>query len=124
MNVVIGAVAGLLWGALIAWLNARITRAFLTKGTANAVMTGNLIRTLTDIGALTLVFLLRNVLPFSFEAAIVATAIALGLLTVLFAFRLAKAADGTGARQPEGGTPADSAAAGKPETKTEENGDS
>ena len=124
MKVVIGAVAGLLWGTLIAWLNARITRAFLAKGTANAVMTGNLIRTLTDIGALTLVFLLRNVLPFSFEAPIVATAIALGLLTVLFAFRLAKTADGTGAHQPEGGTPADSAAAGKPETKTEENGDS
>ena len=37
-----------------------------------------------------MVFLLRKVLPFSFEATIVATAAALGMLTVYFAFRLSK----------------------------------
>ena len=94
MKIVVGAAVGLLWGALIAWLNSRITRNSVARGTANAVMAGNFTRTLIDIGALALIFLLRRVLPFSFEATIVAAAIALGLLTVLFAFRLAKTVDG------------------------------
>ncbi len=97
MEIVIGAAVGLLWGALIAWLNSRITAKAIARGTTNAVMTGNLTRTAVDIAALTVVFLLRKVLPFSFEATIVSTAVALGILTVLFAFRMAKAVDGKSA---------------------------
>ena len=84
MNYVIGAVVGLLWGALIAWVNSRINKSAIAKNTTKALMRANLCRT----GAA--VFLLRNVLPFSFEATIVATAAALGMLTVYFAFRLSK----------------------------------
>ena len=66
MNYVIGAVVGLLWGAVIAWVNSRINKSAIAKNTTKALM------------------------PFSFEATIVATAAALGMLTVYFAFRLSK----------------------------------
>ena len=42
------------------------------------------------IAGLTVVFLLRNILPFNFEATIVGTAASLGLLTVYFAYRLSR----------------------------------
>ena len=90
MNYVVGAAVGLLWGAVIAWVNSRINKKAITKNTTKALMKANLRRTGLDIFGLGLVFLLRNVLPFSFEAAIVGTAASLGLLTVYFAFRLSR----------------------------------
>ena len=76
MNYVIGAVVGLLWGALIAWVNSRINKSAIAKNTTKALMRANLCRTGLDIFGLGMVFLLRKVLPFSFEATIVATAAA------------------------------------------------
>ena len=90
MKYVFGAAVGLLWGALIAWVNSLINRKAIAKNTTNALMTANLCRTSLDIVGLGVVFLLRKVLPFSFETTIAGTAAALGLLTVFFAFRLAK----------------------------------
>ena len=90
MNYVIGAAVGLLWGAVIAWVNSRINKNAIAKNTTKALMTANLCRTGLDIFGLGLVFLLRKLLPFSFEATIVGTAASLGLLTVYFAFRLSK----------------------------------
>ena len=90
MNYLIGAVVGLLWGALIAWLNSLINKKAIEKTSAKALMTASIARTVIDIAALGAIFLLRNVLPFSFEAALVGTAASLGLLTVYFAFRLSK----------------------------------
>ena len=90
MNFVIGAAAGLLWGTLLAWLNSRINRRAVEKNSTKALLAATAARTVIDIAGLALVFLLRNTLPFSFEAAIVGTAAALGLLTVYFAFRLSK----------------------------------
>lgn len=90
MKYVIGAVMGLFWGALIAWLNSRINKYAIAKNTTNAMLLANFGRTLIDIAALGAVFVLRNVLPGNFEATIVGTAASLGLLTVYFAFRLAK----------------------------------
>lgn len=90
MNYVIGAVMGLLWGALVAWLNYQINRKALAKNNTKAVLTANMCRTAIDIAAMGLVFLLRNVLPGNFETTIVGTAASLGLLTVFFAFRLSK----------------------------------
>ena len=90
MKYVIGAVMGLLWGALVAWVNSQINRNALKKNTTNAMLAANMGRTLIDIAALGAVFLLRNVLPGNFEATIVGTAASLGLLTVYFAFRLSK----------------------------------
>ena len=90
MKYVIGAAVGLLWGALIAWVNYRISRKAVEQNSEKMLLTTNFVRTLLDIAALAAVFLLRNVLPFSFEAAICATAAALGLLTVVFAFQLSR----------------------------------
>ena len=90
MKYVIGAVMGLLWGALVAWLNSRINRNAVRKNSTKAIMTANLARTLIDVAALGSVFLLRNSLPGNFEATIAGTAASLGLLTVYFAFRLSR----------------------------------
>ena len=90
MKYVIGAVTGLLWGALVAWLNSRISKKAIEKNSTKAMMLASLLRTALDIAALALVFLLRNVLPGNFEATIVGTAASLGLLTVYFAYRLSK----------------------------------
>ena len=90
MKYVIGAVTGLLWGALVAWLNSRISKKAIEKNSTKAMMLASLLRTALDIAALALVFLLRNVLPGNFEAAIVGTAASLGLLTVYFEYRLSK----------------------------------
>lgn len=90
MKYVIGAVAGLLWGALIAWVNSRINKKAIEKNSEKALLSANFTRTLVDIAALAAVFLLRKVLPFSFEAAICGTAASLGLLTVYFAFLLSR----------------------------------
>ena len=90
MKYVIGAIVGLLWGALIAWLNSRINKNAIAKNDTKAMMEASLGRTVIDVAALGAVFLLRNVLPFNFEATIAGTAASLGLLTVFFAFQLSK----------------------------------
>ena len=90
MEYLIGAVVGLLWGALIAWLNSRINKKAIAKNDTKAIMTANMIRMAIDVAALAAVFLLRKVLPWNFEATIAGTAASLGLLTVYFAFRLSK----------------------------------
>ena len=90
MKYVIGAIVGLLWGALVAWLNSRINKAAIAKNDTKAMMGASMSRTAIDLVALGAVFLLRNVLPFNFEATIAGTAASLGLLTVFFAFQLSK----------------------------------
>ncbi len=90
MTYAIGAVVGLIWGAIVAFLNSRISKKAIEKNTAQAILTGNLSRSAIDIVALGAVFLLRNVLPFSFEATLIGTAASLGMLTVYFAYRLSK----------------------------------
>ena len=94
MKYVIGGVVGLLWGALVAWLNYRINKKALEKNNTKAIVTANSVRMLIDIAALAAVFLLRNVLPFNFETTIAGTAASLGLLTVVFAFRLTRPEQG------------------------------
>ena len=65
MKYVIGAIVGLLWGALVAWLNSRINKAAIAKNDTKAMMEASLGRTVIDVAALGAVFLLRNVLPFN-----------------------------------------------------------
>ena len=86
MNYVFGALAGLLWGALAAFVNLKINQAALKKSTNAAMLGANAARTAVDLIALGTVFLLRKVLPFSFEATIIATAVSLSLLTVVLAY--------------------------------------
>ena len=90
MSYVLGALAGILWGALAAFVNFNINKAALKKNSNASMLAANLARTGVDLVALGTVFLLRKVLPFSFEAALIATAITLSTLTVVFAYRLSK----------------------------------
>ncbi len=90
MKYAVGALLGLLWGAFIAWINSQINKKAVAKNSTKAIVSANLIRTLVDIAGLAAVFLLRNILPFNFEATIAGTAASLGLLTVYFAYRLSR----------------------------------
>lgn len=90
MKYVYGALAGLVWGALAALLNGYISKRAMQKEKASAMMGANLVRTAVDVAALAAVLLLRNVLPFSFEAALVGTALSLSMLTIVIAFQLSR----------------------------------
>lgn len=87
MSYAIGAVVGLIWGAAIGLLNYQITKASLKKDKTAALMGANMLRSLIDLLALGLVFLLRKVLPFSFEATLVATAVGLSIMTIVLAYK-------------------------------------
>ena len=50
----------------------------------------HLFNRVTDALALSAVFLLRKVLPFPYEAMLIATALALSAVTLVFAFRFGK----------------------------------
>jgi hypothetical protein len=90
MKLLIGLLAGLAWGALCGFLNTRILKRAVEKNDNNFMMAANILRLLVDLVALGAIFLLRGVLPFSYEAALVGTAIALSLLTIALAFRYGK----------------------------------
>lgn len=90
VDIFFGATAGLVWGVLAAFLSYCIMNKCLKKNTANAMMLCSVLRTAVDVAALGAVFLARNLLPFSFYAAIIATAVALSVSTIYFTFRLAR----------------------------------
>ena len=89
MKYLIGALAGLVWGALAALLYGYITKKALDKASDKAMLLSNALRLVVDIAALGSVFLLRNVLPFSFEAALVGTAASMSILMIVFAYKMA-----------------------------------
>ncbi len=89
MSIVLPIFLGLVWGALAALLGGVITRRSLQKASTGAVMAGNLLRTLTDLAALGLVFLLRKLLPFDYTWMLIATAIALSIGTIVISYRIA-----------------------------------
>lgn len=89
MTYVISVLAGLVWGFLAALLNAFVTKKCIAKQSTNAIMAANLIHMLVDVAALAAVFLVRNVPWLNFAAAIVATAAALSITTIVFTFKLA-----------------------------------
>jgi len=88
MGYVIGALCGLVWGAAAALLNSRISKRCIAKNSTPALMGANLARVGVDIAALGAVFLLRKVLPFPYEAMLIATAIAMSLVTIVCAYRM------------------------------------
>ncbi len=90
MNYVIGALAGLAWGALWAMLNHRINKAALVKANTRAILIANVLRLLVDFAALGAIFLLRKVLPFRYETALLGTAMSLSLLNIFLAYRLSR----------------------------------
>ncbi len=89
MNYVLGIAAGLIWGALAALLNCRISLGAVRKGSEKAMMSANLLRVAVDIAALALPLLIRKSLPFRVELVLVGTAAALGIVMIVFAFKLA-----------------------------------
>lgn len=88
MKYAIGAVVGLLWGALAAFVNSRITKSALAKETQSAVLSMNAAHMAVDIAALAAVFLLRKYLPFSYEAALIATAASLSIVNIVFTYKI------------------------------------
>lgn len=90
MELLIGGLAGLAWGALCGVLNILILKKAIGKNNNNAIMAANLGRMAVDLAALGLVFLLRGLLPFSYEAMLIGTAVALSVVTLVFAFRYGK----------------------------------
>ena len=87
MKYVYGALAGLVWGALAAFLNWSISRAALKRNSGGAMLGANAARLAVDLVALGAVFLLRKRLPFSFEGTIIATAVALSMLNIVFTYQ-------------------------------------
>ena len=90
MRYLIGALAGLVWGLLAGLINSLITKKGMAKNSAAAMMLANMARTAVDVAALAAIFLLRRLLPFSYEMALAGTAIALSLFTIVFAFRMGR----------------------------------
>jgi len=90
MTYVFGALAGLLIGALVAWINYQLMKNAVKKNTNSAMLLGNFGSTMVAIVYLGAIFLLRNVLPFSFEACLIAAAAVMGLGTVYFSFKIAR----------------------------------
>ncbi len=93
MDIVFGILLGAVWGFLAALLNAWVSKKCLAKNSANAMLAANLIHSVVDIAALAIVFLVRNVLPIHFVAAIVATAATLSVTTIFFTFQFAAQKD-------------------------------
>lgn len=89
MKYLLGALAGLAWGALAALVNGYITKKLLDKANDKLMLVNSFLRVLVDIVALGTVFLLRNVLPFSFEAALVGTAASMSILMIVLTYKMA-----------------------------------
>ncbi len=86
MNIVLGVLAGLVWGSLAAFVNLKINQAALKKNSEGSVLAATVARMGVDLVTLGAVFLLRKKLPFSFEATIIAAAMALSLLNVALSY--------------------------------------
>jgi len=90
VNNVFAVLFGIVWGAAVAFVNSRIAKKALDKKDVKAAKNARRIQMLVDIAALVAIVLLRNILPFSYEIALVCTIIALSVLTIVFLFTMEK----------------------------------
>lgn len=88
MGYVLGAICGLIWGTAAALLNYQISKHSILKNNTASLLGANVLRILVDLAALAVVFFLRRVLPFRYEAALIATAIAMSMVTIFCAYRM------------------------------------
>lgn len=88
MTIAISLLSGLVWGALFAWLGSLPLRRALRADNTQAMLAANLARSLIDLGALAVPFLLRARLPLAINWFLIAAAVALSLGTVLLSLRL------------------------------------
>ena len=89
MTYVLAVLAGAVWGVAVALVNMLIMRAALKKNKDGALMAANLLRTLLDLAAFAVVFLVRGALPLPYTFVLVGTALGLSMTTIVFSFRLA-----------------------------------
>ena len=97
MQIALSILGGAVWGLLAALLSAvllltLVPAAFAasSKSDIKSVSLCNMLRFFIDAGALAIVFLMRAVIPMDFTAAIIATAAAMSIFTIVFTFRLAR----------------------------------
>ena len=88
MNNIFAVIFGVLWGAAAAFANSRIALKAFEKKEAKAAKNARRIQMLVDIAALAVIILLKNVLPFSYEFALVSAIISLSVLTIVFLFMM------------------------------------
>ena len=81
---------GFVFGALVSFANAQITRHSVRKNSANAIMAASILRMLVNIAALAVVYFTRNLLPLPFYGTIVGTAVGLSLVGILLNLKLSK----------------------------------
>lgn len=89
MKILLGLLAGIVWGLLFAALNCFLSLRAIRKNKEKAMLGSNLLRIAVDAVALVIPVLLRSVLPFRVEMVLVGTAAMLGLGLVWFAFQIA-----------------------------------
>ena len=70
MKYVIGALVGIIWGCIGAFINCSITKAAIKKNKDSAMLIANLLRITVDIVLLGIIVLVRDLIPFSFELAL------------------------------------------------------
>ena len=80
--------AGLVWGTLFGLIGARVTKK-MANGSEREISSMSLVRTVMDVIALAAVFFTRSLLPLRFEVTLVSTAVALTLIGIVAAFRIA-----------------------------------
>jgi len=84
---VLGIAAGLVWGVFIGFLNFLLTKS---RGEKRKKGKSDLPGLLLQLAGLIVIVLLKNVLPFSYEGALVGAVIAMSLSGTVFAFLTAK----------------------------------
>ena len=89
MSYVLAVLVGAVWGVAAGLVNMLVMRAALKKKSDRAIMAANLARTVLDVAALAVVFLLRNILPLPYTFVLVGTAAGLSITTIIVSFRLA-----------------------------------
>ena len=89
MSYVLAVLVGAVWGVGMGLVNMLIMRAALKKNKDNAFMGANILRTLLDLAAFAVVFLLRNVVPLPYTFLLVGTAVGLSMTTIVLSFRMA-----------------------------------
>ncbi len=89
MNYFFGILVGFVWGGLVALLNGFVTKRCVEKNTSAAMTTANTVKIASYILAFAVVFLLRNFLPFSYEAVIIGTVLAISMLQIVISYRIA-----------------------------------
>ena len=90
MLTAVAVLCGLAWGALTAFVNFLIMKKSLAKQNTKAVIGSSYLRTLIDVASLAAILLARNILPFDYTVTLIAAAAVMGILTVVFTYRLTR----------------------------------